>query len=48
MKKVRCWECDRERERSIPVYVTKDGVIYYVCPQCYKQLNYQEYVSRGE
>lgn len=39
-----CFECDRDRERCIPTHVGKDGTIYYVCPKCYKLLEYDKYL----
>lgn len=39
-----CWNCSKERERCKAVSVDEDGVIEWVCPQCYRDLEYEKYL----
>lgn len=46
MRKVQvCWECCKERERCRVVTQHENGDLEYVCPQCWKALDYDLYMS---
>ena len=39
-----CWECGRERDRCRAITVHKEGEIEWVCPQCFRNLEYDKYL----
>lgn len=40
-----CSECLKLRERCRVVSVKDDGELVYICPQCYKNLDYDKYLT---
>lgn len=39
-----CWECNRERERCKAVHVDETGKVEWVCPKCWRDLDYDKYL----
>lgn len=40
-----CWECSRKRERCKPAAVTESGETVWICPECWRELDYEKYVT---
>jgi hypothetical protein len=43
-KKTVCYECDRERERCRAATVDADGNVVWICPTCWRDLDYDRYL----
>ena len=43
-----CWECGKERERCRVVSKDENGILQWVCPQCYKLLDMDTFVNKDE
>jgi hypothetical protein len=39
-----CWECNKARERCKAATVNENGKVEWVCPQCWKALDYDKYL----
>lgn len=39
-----CSQCDRKMERCRAASVDENGVVEWVCRQCWKDLNYDQYL----
>lgn len=44
IKQETCWECGKLRERCKAVTVNEFNRIEYVCPQCFRNLDYAKYL----
>lgn len=49
LKWVGCDDCGKKRERCRPVMQLVSGVLIFICPQCWRELEYDLYLpQQGE
>lgn len=43
-----CWECARKRDLYRPVFRRCDGIVEWVCRQCWRRLEYEDFFHAAE